>query len=114
MGCWQPLKADSFLALAADFLKKGNKFAVNEQNLLGLARFVKDACQQNEPLKKNKHLGSLSFIPRLFCEYSCICPESTFSRRDFYCYDLNSDCFYKECAGCNVSDRLERSNNSTF
>lgn len=52
MGCWQPLKADSFLALAADFLKKGNKFAVNEQNLLGLARFVKDACQQNEPLKK--------------------------------------------------------------
>lgn len=65
--------------------------------------------------EKKKHLGSLLFIPCLFCEY---CHESVlkahFSRRDFYCYSLNSDDFCKERAGYNVSALLKRSSSFMF
>lgn len=52
-GCWQAPKPNRYLALAANFLKRRNQeIPENEENLLELARFVKDACQQNQPLKR--------------------------------------------------------------
>lgn len=85
---------------------------MNEYNLLGQARFVKGACQQNQPLKKSTW------------EVCCSSPVFSVNSHESvlkahildvtYCYDLNSVYFEKECAGYNVSDLLKRSNNLVF